>query len=377
MDAALLRHNRVSRLREYLGGRVALQPEGARVTFRMQRNLWFWLTIVLAAAALVASALLFVDYVRPAPVFCEAGGGCAKIKETTLARPFGVPLPAIGIAGMLGIALLTLVPGRRARVLQAVVASVAGVFAVALFAVQAMMGVICPFCAVVDAAAILIAGACVLRWWKGWDPPEGRVVPVLSSIALLAAIAIPLAVGFQSRARALPEDLPAPIAAEIERTPSGKVTIVDFIDFECPFCRMTHEELVPVLERYGDRIHLVRKHVPLRMHPHAMDAAKASCCADDLGRGDEMADALFRASPGELTAEGCEQIAKRLGLDVERFRACVNDPSTLARIEKDRADFRASGGQGLPTIWVDGTKLEGAQDRASLEEAVGAAIRAL
>src|SRR4051812_13999348 len=69
---------------------------------RMRKNLWFWLTVVFAVAALVASAILLVDYVRPAPVFCEAGGGCGKVRATIFARPFGIPLPAIGIAGIFG-----------------------------------------------------------------------------------------------------------------------------------------------------------------------------------------------------------------------------------------------------------------------------------
>ncbi|MBX3199166.1 MAG: hypothetical protein KF894_13630, partial [Labilithrix sp.] len=74
----------------------------------MRKNVWFWLTVVLVAAALVASAVLLVDYVRPAPVFCDAGGGCGKVKATVFARPLGVPLPAIGLVGMLGIGLAAL-----------------------------------------------------------------------------------------------------------------------------------------------------------------------------------------------------------------------------------------------------------------------------
>jgi protein-disulfide isomerase len=125
------------------------------------------------------------------------------------------------------------------------------------------------------------------------------------------------------------------------------------------------------------KVRLVRKHVPLRMHPHALDAAKAGCCGEALGKGDEMADALFRTEPEELTPEGCEKLAKEHGLDLDRFRACVRDPATQARIDKDKETFKAVQGHGLPTIWVDGTKLEGAQDRAALKTTIDAAIRAL
>src|SRR4051794_22498364 len=106
----------------------------------MRKQLWFWLTIVFAAAALVASAVLFVDYVPPAPVFCDPTGGCGRVKETIFARPFGIPMPAIGLTGMLGIALAALVPGRGARIAQAALASVAALVAIVLLGVQGAMG---------------------------------------------------------------------------------------------------------------------------------------------------------------------------------------------------------------------------------------------
>ncbi len=341
----------------------------------MRKNVWFWVTLVLASAALVASAILLVDYVRPSPVFCDAGGGCGKVRATVFARPLGIPLPAVGLMGMLGVALAALVPGRGARFVQVGLAAIGGAVALGLFIVQARLGVLCPFCAVVDGSAILLAGLSVLRWKKAWDPPAGRLVPSLAVLSLLGSIVVPAGIGF--RMRALPGGLPAPIAEEMTSTGRGKVTVVDFVDFECPFCRMTHAELAPVLEQRRAKIRVARKHVPLRMHPHAMDAAKAACCGETLGKGDEIADALFKAPPDQLTPEGCESLAKAHGLDVDRFRACFKDPATVARIERDKEAFRASQGHGLPTIWVDATKLEGAQDRETLESTLDAAIRAL
>lgn len=339
------------------------------------RRVWFCLSVILAAAALVASAILLVDYVRPAPVFCDASGGCGKVKMTVFARPFGVPMPAIGLAGMLGIGLASLAPGRLARVVQLALAGAGALVALLLFAVQGAMGVLCPYCAVVDGAAIGLAALAIARWRRGWDPAPGRALPAVVVLGLLGAVALPLGIGFQRRP--IPYEVPAVIADEMRRTEKGKVTVVDFVDFECPFCRMTHAELAPLLEERKAKVRVARKHVPLRMHPHALDAARAGCCAEALGKGDEMADALFKAQPEELTAEGCERIAKEQGLDLERFRACVLDPATESRIEKDKDTFRAAKGHGLPTIWIDGTKLEGAQDRETLASALDLAIRAL
>ena len=78
------------------------------------------------------------------------------------------------------------------------------------------MGVLCPYCAIVDGAAVLIGALSIVRWRSASDPPSGRLLPALSATALVASIAIPVAVGFQKRAifRGIPGDVPAPIAEE-------------------------------------------------------------------------------------------------------------------------------------------------------------------
>jgi predicted DsbA family dithiol-disulfide isomerase/uncharacterized membrane protein len=343
----------------------------------MRKTIWLsGLTVVLAALALVASAVLLVDYVRPVPVFCDVNGGCEAVKRSLFARPLGIPMPALGIAGMLGIGLASLVPGRVARIAQMTLAAFGALVAMALLIVQAQMGVLCPFCAIVDGAALALAVTSFLRLRFGWDPPSGRIVPGTAALVLVAAIGIPIAIGSQRKPPPIvAEGVPPAIVEEMRRTDAGKVTVVDFVDFECPFCRMTHTELAPLLEKRKDKVRVARKHVPLRMHAHATDAARAGCCGESLGKGDEMADALFRAPVEELTPVGCEKLAKEQGIDIERFRACVSDPATAARIEKDREVFRATKGHGLPTIWVDGTKLEGAQEGPQLAAVLDEAIR--
>jgi protein-disulfide isomerase len=159
------------------------------------------------------------------------------------------------------------------------------------------------------------------------------------------------------------------------KTPKGQTTVIDFVDFECPFCRMTHEEFTPVMEKHKGQLRIVRKQVPLtRIHPHAMTAAVAACCSEQLGQGDAMAEALFATPAEEITPEKCEELAKKLGLSLDAFRTCVGDPKTQDKIREDTAMFRSTGGLGLPTIWIDGVKLEGAQPQESLEKTVDQAI---
>lgn len=339
----------------------------------MRKSLPFWVVIAVCVMALVASSLLLVDYVRPAPVFCGAEGGCGAVKRTVFAYPLGIPTPLLGIGGFLAIGLAQLVPGRRARIAQAMLAAFGAIVAAGLLVVQAMMKTVCPYCMVADIAALVLLGLSVARARKGWDPPESKAQLAGGVLAVCAAVAAPIGVGMTKKA--IPVDVPAVIAAEMRETPRGKVTVVDFVDFECPFCRMTHADFGPLLAERKDKVRVARKHVPLRMHPHAMDAARAAHCGEKLGKGDEIAEALFTAT--DLTREGCEKIAEEHHLDLERFRTCLTDPETEVRIKADGEAFRAAGGHGLPTIYIDGTKLEGAQDPGVLKSTLDAAIRAL
>jgi predicted DsbA family dithiol-disulfide isomerase/uncharacterized membrane protein len=341
----------------------------------------FYSTIAASAAALVASASLLVDYVRTAPVFCGDGGGCGLVKRTVLAYPLGIPMPVFGVVGMLTIALLALVPGRRARIAQAMAGVFGGIVAAGLLAVQAAMGVICPFCAVVDTAALVLAALSILRALKGWDPPASRT-PMIASVGVaILSIGVPLGVGFAKKAPPVPIiGVPDMVRAEIAKTPPGKLTVIDFADYECPFCRATHARLAPLLAENKDRVRLVHKNVPLRMHPHAAEAARAACCGEQLGKGDEISEALFHTEPSELTREGCEKIAQEHGLDITKFRSCVADPATEASIKADTEALRDSEPDHrlrLPTIWVGAHKLQGEQDDASLREAFASASRAL
>lgn len=341
----------------------------------MKKSLVFWLVIALCVAALVASSLLLVDYVRPAPVFCAAEGGCGVMKRTIFAKPLGIPMPLFGIGGFLAIGLAQLLAGRRARIAQAMLAVFGGIVAAGLLVVQGMMGTVCPYCAVADVAALFLVGFSITRAVRGWDPPKGRRELGGGVLAVLAAVIAPVAIGMAKKP--IPPEIPGVIADEMRNAPPGKVTVVDFVDFECPFCRMTHTELGPLLAARKDKVHVVRKHVPLRMHPHAMDAARAACCGEKLGKRDEIAEALFTAEPNQLTPEGCEALAIKHGLDAAAFRDCVGDPATDARIRADGEAFKAAKGHGLPTIYVDGVKLEGSQEPGVLESTLDTAIRAL
>jgi 2-hydroxychromene-2-carboxylate isomerase len=83
-----------------------------------------------------------------------------------------------------------------------------------------------------------------------------------------------------------------------------------------------------------------------------------------------MAESLFSVDADALTPEGCEKVAAQLGLSVDPYRACVVDPSTDARIEADRAEFKAAGGYALPTIWIGRRQLVGARSKEEIAKIV-------
>jgi protein-disulfide isomerase len=195
-------------------------------------------------------------------------------------------------------------------------------------------------------------------------------VTAFGGAVLVLAAAIPFVSNALIKTR-----VPDVVAEEMKKTPPGQVTIVDFVDFECPYCRQTATDLAPTLDKYRGKFRLVRKEMPLkRIHPHALAAARAECCAEDMGQGDRMADEMMSVKPEELTDDGCASMAARLGMNEAAFRACMSDPKTTQRLEADEADFRAVHGHSLPLIWINDQVVEGAQGPDALRQAMEKAL---
>jgi protein-disulfide isomerase/uncharacterized membrane protein len=329
--------------------------------------------LVPVLAGLAASAILAVDYARPLPVFCDPEGGCAALKQTMFASFLHVPTPVYGLFGFLLLGALTMQSGKWVRTLLLAVASVCALVGGGLFLVQLQAHTWCKFCLVADTSGLVLFGLALWRKLSPWDPPEERLPHLAMGSAMVLAVAAPVGVGFLKK-----PIVPEAIAREIAQTRARdkrEVTVVDFADFECPFCRMTHATLAPLLAEHHDHLRVVRKNVPItRLHPHALDAARAACCGEQMGKGEAMADALFSAPVDDLTPEGCAKLAVSLGLDPAAFEKCTKDPATDARIKDDQAVFKATQGHGLPTLWIDEEKIEGYRGDDTVERTLERAI---
>jgi protein-disulfide isomerase len=138
------------------------------------------------------------------------------------------------------------------------------------------------------------------------------------------------------------------------------VTIVEFSDFECPFCGRVEPTLAQVQQAYGSKVRLVWKHQPLSIHANALPAALAAEAAREQGKFWEMHDMIF-SNQTALSDVAYERWATELGLDLTQFRASILSRRNLTRIQEDSVEGSKLGAGGTPTFFVNGEKLVGAQ----------------
>lgn len=138
------------------------------------------------------------------------------------------------------------------------------------------------------------------------------------------------------------------------------VTIVEFSDFECPYCSRVLPSIEQVIENYADSVRVVFRQFPLNsIHPRAQKAAEASLCADDQGKFWEMHDAMF-ARQKELAVPQLKEMALELSLDAEAFGTCLDSSKYAAQVATDLQDGQAAGVSGTPAMFINGRFLNGA-----------------
>src|SRR5215217_8947665 len=135
------------------------------------------------------------------------------------------------------------------------------------------------------------------------------------------------------------------------------VTIVEFSDFECPFCKQVQSVLKQIVESYGRTVRLVFKHLPLEGHRNSLPAARAAYCAAEQDRFWQFHDAVFAA--GDLSPPGLiERLAVDIGLGMARFKACVDSEQSRSAIVKDIETARTLRIDSTPSFLVNGKMIK-------------------
>src|SRR5262249_6614274 len=141
---------------------------------------------------------------------------------------------------------------------------------------------------------------------------------------------------------------------------NAPVTIVEFSDFLCPFCRRAQPTLSAIEKRYGDKVRFAFRDYPLeQLHPGATRAAEAARCATDQGKFWPYHDRLFQkatASPDDL-----KTYAGEVGLDVAKFNECFASGKHAAAVQKDMHEGSRLGIGGTPAFFINGRMVSGAQ----------------
>jgi protein-disulfide isomerase/uncharacterized membrane protein len=312
--------------------------------------------LVAAAAALVgltASAALLAPYIVRRG-FCGAGGGCDRVAHSAYSSILGVPRPLLGVIAFAVLLFVIVARGEVARRVGRLLGLAFILEGLHLLAIQAfVLHAWCPFCVVIDVSSI-VAGIAMLSERENERP---WLKPGIASLAGIAAFVVPIGLAMSQP----PVVSGEPIAALPKR--EGKIVLREFVDLECPYCRMTHVALKQALADRPDVV-VERRHVPLAMHEHAELAAVAACCAGEQAKEEPFVDAVM-TSDVEPTEEHCRKVAQTVGLDLAKFDECTKSGRTKPRIEGDKALAVATKVPGLPTIDLDGERHVGALDAAA------------
>jgi predicted DsbA family dithiol-disulfide isomerase len=324
---------------------------------------------------------LYVDYTSVSPSFCSADSACQTVQRAAgyiPITPLGayVPWPAVGLFGF-SLAFIASLLGdwKKRRRWTVGLCSAGALVAAGLVVVQAVyIGQYCLFCLAVDCSALV---ACAAAWFQRPDDWKRDTAEELGKAKAALGLTRPGWFSLGALALLVPfswphvkptPPVPAKVAALYE---PGKINVVEFADYQCPFCRRLHARLEKLLLEYGARVHFVRLNMPLESHEEARGAARVAVCAAHQGKGEAMADHLFETEDLGLSASVAA--ARDLGLDLRVFRTCLRAAETDAQIDAEAKILRDAGFQGLPTTFIGNSKIVGVRDDEVFREALDAA----
>lgn len=154
----------------------------------------------------------------------------------------------------------------------------------------------------------------------------------------------------------------------------AKVTVVEFSDFQCPYCSRAATAVDQLKEKYGSKVRFVFRQFPLPMHENARGAAEAALAANAQGKFWQFHDKAFQ-NQGKLNREGLEAIAKEAGLNVGDFKKALDDKTYAAQVDSDMKLGEGVAVQGTPTMFINGARVENPTSVEAISAQIDAALK--
>jgi len=176
-----------------------------------------------------------------------------------------------------------------------------------------------------------------------------------------------------------PKLLDDPVAIPTQGSPmmgpaSARVTLVEFSDFQCPYCWKAVEKINAVLKAYPKDVKLIFKQFPLDSHPEAQISAQAALAAQFQGKFWQLHDVMF-ANRTSLSRKAILAWAGGLGLDMKRFTADLDSEAVKKAVARDLADGEKAGVEGTPTVYINGQRYNGDLDLASIRPVIDSELK--
>lgn len=357
--------------------------------------IWARRMMLLAAlAGFFASTYLLITYVSGEPITCGTSHGCDIVRASKWATSFGMPRPVQGVAFyaviMLLIVIRTAMPSYKTRWLyraSMVLVTIGLLESAFLTFVQAVeIKAFCTWCLVSAVAATVL----FLTAW--WDEPialdEARsfrelklqliafVIALFAGGTALLFLTIPSTDGEPPILRPretsqeeidLATSLLYPEGLTYEGPGDAPLTIVEFVDFQCPACRAAHPELAKIRESYRGRVRFAMRHFPLPTHTNAKGAAIAAACANAQGMFYAYADEIIQ---GDLDRDTLVRVAAELRLDLDAFVPCLESEEARNTVLRDVKDGFDLGVRETPTIFLNTTMVQGLPSAEQLSELI-------
>ncbi len=333
------------------------------------------ISLALALLGLFDSLYLLWTYTLTKPIMCF-GSGCDAVRNSPYAHMGGLPMPALGVAGYVLIALLiiaeSLVPPALAIELRyGLAGATAFGFLFSLYLEYLQKFVIHAYCTwcvtsgLVMTVLFALALYNVARPAPEAGPPEqiSQVRGYFAVCVLGLLIGVPAFYELAMHGEVAPPPPPAATestAAKLVRpdsyitgNPNAAVTVVEFGDLECPVCGSEQAVVHQIRAKYANQIRFVYRQFPLtHIHPFSERMAEASECAGEQGKFWEAIDKIYSRQT-DLTEEGLKRDAAEIGLDIPKFNQCMASGEEAERVRRDQEDGVALRVIGTPTFFVD------------------------